>query len=82
MSKLLKSMLFVAVAGAALAACGGGGSETAPPPVVVVPPAAKLEDGFGINFGIDYRADPNTDAKDPVPGDIIPLDLTIDPVTI
>ena len=81
MSKLLRNMLFVTVAGAALAACGGGDEATTTPPVVV-PPAPKLEDGFGANFGIAFRADPNSIAKDPQPGDIIPLSLTALPVTI
>ena len=65
-----------------LAACGGDNNQaaTTPPPVV---PAAKLEDQFGANFGVAYRADPNTDpAKNPVDGDIIPLSLTTDPVAI
>lgn len=70
-----------------LAACGDGNQSTVtppvtPPPVVVPPPAPKLEDQFGTNFGIAYRADPNTDAKDPAPGDIVPLSLTTDPVAL
>lgn len=82
MAKFTRRIIAVALAGTALASCGGGGNDAPPPPVVVTPPAAKIEDGFGANFGIAYRADPNTDAKDPVGGDIIPLDLTTDPVTI
>lgn len=64
-----------------LAACGNNNTPTPitqPPPV----PAAKLEDQFGAGFGVAYRADANTDAKDPVPGDIVPLSLTTDPVAI
>ena len=82
MAKLIRNVAAATVMGAGLAACGGSKSSAPPPPVVVTPPAAKLEDGFGANFGIAYRADPNTDAKDPVAGDIIPLSLTTDPVTI
>lgn len=82
MSKLIRNVTTATLLGAALAACGGSNKAPPPPPVVVVPPAAKLEDGFGANFGIAYRADPNTDAKDPVAGDIIPLSLTTDPTTI
>ncbi len=64
-----------------LAACGNNNTPTTvtPPPPA---PAAKLEDQFGANFGTAYRADPNTDAKDPMPGDIVPLSLTTDPVAI
>ncbi len=64
-----------------LAACGNSNtpsSITQPPPM----PVAKFEDQFGANFGTAYRADPNTDAKDPMPGDIVPLSLTTDPVAI
>ena len=82
MAKLLRNVTAVALMGAGLAACGSGKKTAPPPPVVVVPPAAKLEDGFGANFGIAYRADPNTDAKDPAAGDIVPLSLTTDPTTI
>lgn len=64
-----------------LAACGNNNtpsSITQPPPM----PAAKLEDQFGAGFGVAYRADPNTDPKDPMASDIIPLSLTTDPVAI
>ena len=81
MANLLRNIAVVTVLAAALAACGG--EDKAPtPPVVVTPPAAKLEDGFGTNFGTAYRADPNTEAKDPAPGDLVPLSLTTDPTTI
>ena len=66
---------------AGLAACSNNNPTPAPPPVVV-PPAAKLEDQFGANFGIAYRADPLSEAKDPAPGDIIPLSLTAEPVPL
>ncbi len=82
MIKLIRNLTVVVLAAAGLAACGSSKKATPAPPPVVVPPAAKLEDGFGVNFGIAYRADPNTDAKDPVPGDIIPLSLTTDPTVI
>lgn len=72
----------LAIAAGGVSGCGGGTDSPAvtPPPVVV--PAAKLEDQFGTNFGIAYRNNPNTDATDPASGDIIPLSLTTDPVTI
>ena len=83
MRKLYWQIAAISMMAGGLSACGGGGNSTpAPPPVVVPPPAPKLEDGFGTNFGIDFRADPNTDAKDPLPGDLIPLSLITDPVTI
>lgn len=73
----------VAMVAGGLSACGNNNYSAPPPPVVVPPPPApKVEDQFGTNFGIAYRADPNTDAKDPMAGDIIPLSLTTDPVTL
>lgn len=82
MSKMIRNVAAVTLIGAGLAACGGGGKSSEPPPPVVVPPAPKLEDGFGANFGIAYRNDMNTDAKDPATGDVIPLSLTTDPTAI
>lgn len=72
----------VAMLAGGLAACGDN-DKTPTPPVVVPPaPAPRVEDQFGTNFGIAFRAEPNTDAKDPMAGDIIPLSLTTDPVTL
>lgn len=81
MTSIKKRILAICFASAALAACGNS-NNSATPPVVVTPPAAKLEDQFGANFGTAYRADPNSVAKDPAPGDIIPVDPTKDAVTI
>lgn len=81
MRTLYWRLLAVAVAAGGVSACGSSGSTTAAPPPVVTP-AAKLEDQFGTNFGIAFRNNPNTDATDPAPGDIIPLSLTTDPVAI
>ena len=76
-----KTATIVAIAGG-LSACGSD-TATAPPTSVTPPPAtAKVEDGFGANFGIAYRADANSIAKDPVAGDIAPLDLTKDATTL
>lgn len=86
MARFTRRILAVCLAGTALASCGGGGggdnAAPAPPVVVPPPPAPRLEDGFGANFGIAFRADPNTEARDPVAGDIIPLSLVTDPTTI
>ena len=65
-----------------LAACGGDSSTPAQPPTPAPAPAAKLEDQFGTNFGVAYRNNPNTDATDPTAGDIVPLSLTTDAVTL
>ena len=73
----------VAMVAGGLSACGNSNNTPPPPPVVVPPPPApKVEDQFGTNFGIAYRADPNTDAKDPMAGDIIPLSLTTEAVVL
>lgn len=87
MTSLIRNFAIAAVLGVGLAACGGGGSDSPPPPpppVVVPPPPppTKLEDSFGVGFGMAFRADMNTEARDPVPGDLIPLSLTTEPTTI
>ena len=81
----IKRVAFVSAVSAGLAACGGGGSDTAapPPPVVVVPPvAAPIEDSFGAGFGMRFRVGMNTDATDPVPGDLGPISFTTEATTI
>ena len=83
MKSLYWRLAAVAMAAGGLSACGNNNNTPAPPPVVVPPPPApKVEDQFGTNFGIAYRADPNTDAKDPMAGDIIPLSLTTEAVVL
>ena len=82
MAHLFRKLAAVGLMAAGLAACGGSNSSAPPAPVVVVPAAPRLEDQFGANFGTAYRADPNTDARDPVAGDIVPLSLTTEAVTI
>lgn len=63
---------------AALEACSGGGGSARTPPPVVVP----QEDFFGTAFGVDFRADPNSDPVVPKAGDIIPVSLTTNPQPI
>jgi hypothetical protein len=55
---------------AGLTACGGGGGYGGGG----MPPAQRLEDMFGQGFGQTFRADPNSDPRNPAAGDIIPLD--------
>ena len=81
----IKRVAFVSAVSAGLAACGGGGSDTVapPPPVVVVPPPpAPIEDSFGAGFGTRFRVGMNTDATDPVPGDLGPISFTTEATTI
>ncbi|MBC7768927.1 MAG: hypothetical protein H7124_09075 [Phycisphaerales bacterium] len=67
-------MLILALA-LGVSACGGsGGGGGLPPP----PPAAPLEDTFGAGFGATFRADPNSNPRDPAAGDIVPVDPTKD----
>ncbi len=82
MTKNLWKVAGIAALASALAACGGSSSSAPTPPVIVPPVATPLEDQFGANFGTAYRAAPNTDAKDPVAGDIVPLSLTTEATTI
>ena len=82
MTKNTKRIIAICLASAALAACGGSNNTPPAPPVAVTPPAAKLEDQFGAGFGTAFLADPNTEAKDPAPGDLNPVDLLREPITI
>jgi len=82
MTKLLRNAVVAVSMGSALVACGNNSSAPPAPAPVTPPVAAKLEDGFGTGFGMAFRMDANIDAKDPVAGDLIPLSLTTEPVTI
>lgn len=77
---MIRSILALGVVATCLSACGNGNGGGTTPPVVT--PAIKTEDQFGAGFGTRYRADPNTKATDPIPGDLIPLSLTTKPVPI
>lgn len=63
---------------AALEACSGSGGGVKTTPPVVVP----QEDFFGTAFGVDFRADPNSNPVTPKAGDIIPVSLTTEPQPI
>ncbi len=74
---LLIRLALLGGAALALTGCGGGHSSATvtPPPVTTL----KLEDTFGTQFGVDYRASPNSQPVKPAAGDIIPLTLTDQP---
>jgi hypothetical protein len=64
-----------------LAACGGGGgSDKAPTPPVVVTTAQ--EDKFGLAFGADFRASPNSEPATVKDGDIVPVSFMTEPIDI
>jgi len=92
-----KSLMLAAVAATALAACGGSDNDFVAPPVAVIPPQppaptpppppppppmGNLEDGFGAGFAAAFQQDAFAEPIDPVTGDIIPLDVTADPVPV
>lgn len=70
-----KLMLALALAVAA-SACGGGGGGGG------LPQQQRLEDTFGAGFGQAFRANPNSDPRDPAAGDVVPADLTRDATPI
>ena len=76
MRGLLAGGLALSVAG-----CGGGGgsSSSGGSPVVVATPQ---EDKFGTMFGIDFRAVANSEPANVSDGDIVPVSLTTEPITI
>ena len=63
-----------------VAACGGGNSSRTPTPGQTS--SARQEDQFGIAFGNDFRADPNSEPAQVADGDIIAVSLTTEPVAI
>lgn len=81
MTSKAQRFLAICLLSATVTACGSNNANTTPV-ALVTPPAAKVEDGFGAGFGTAYRADPNTEAKDPVATDINPVDPTKEPTTI
>jgi hypothetical protein len=76
------SFVVLATTVAACSGGGGGGSVVVSPPPPPPPPPAPQEDFFGTQFGIDFRADANSDPVTPKKGDIIPVSLTTDPQSL
>ena len=68
-----------------LAACGGGGGgggqDSPPAPPVSVITTAQ-EDRFGVAFGADFRAGLNGEPANVSDGDIVPVNLTTEPIDI
>jgi hypothetical protein len=62
----------------ALSACNNDKDDVAV--VTPTPPAAKFEDQFGATFGVAFRADANSEARDIASGDVITPSLTAEPV--
>lgn len=73
-----KHIIFMLALGLAACSGGGGGGGGLPQP----PPAAPIEDNFGAGFGAAFRANPNSEPRDPMAADIIPVDVTKDPVLL
>lgn len=82
-SRLLTRALLAGGLVLSVSACGGGGSGSAgsgtTPPVVVATPQ---EDKFGSMFGIDFRADANSEPANVSDTDIVPVSLTTEPINI
>jgi hypothetical protein len=76
--KTIARLALLGMVAVALAGCGGGGSVSTPTPIT----AQRLEDTFGTQFGVDYRASPNSVPVKPVAGDIVPLSLTTPPALL
>ncbi len=64
-----------------LSACGSTNLPT-PTPTPSATAAAKQEDQFGLAFGTDFRADPNTEPAAVNDGDLIAISLVTEPVAI
>lgn len=79
---LLLQASAVSMLATGLAACGGGNGSNTPTPMPGQTGAARQEDQFGIAFGNDFRADPNSEPAQVADGDIVAVSLTTEPVTI
>jgi hypothetical protein len=79
-TQLLLQASAVTVLATGLAACGNGNSTPTPTPGQTA--AARQEDQFGIAFGNDFRADPNSEPAQVADGDVVAVSLTTEPVTI
>lgn len=64
-----------------LAGCGGGGGSDKPPTPPKVVTTAQ-EDKFGLAFGMDFRASPNSEPATVNEGDIVPVSFTTEPIDI
>lgn len=73
-----RNLLAMALIGATLAGCGNSVDDDTPPMMV----QPRQEDQFGANFGAAFRADANSEPRTPADGDIVPVSLTAEPVTI
>jgi hypothetical protein len=77
--KTIARLALLGMVAVALAGCGGGGGSVSTPNPIM---AQRLEDTFGTQFGVDYRASPNSVPVKPVAGDIVPLSLTTPPALL
>jgi ABC-type glycerol-3-phosphate transport system substrate-binding protein len=78
MTKFVRNLGLLGVSGLALSACGGGGgggSPATPPaaPVVVAP--TSFQSQAGAAFAAFFDASPNSEPREPGPGDVPPLNL-------
>lgn len=73
-----RNLLALALIGSTLAGCGNSVDDDTPPMMV----QPRQEDQFGANFGAAFRADANSEPRTPADGDIVPVSLTAEPVTI
>lgn len=81
MNSRTRAIIIAASLSVLLAACGGkaNNDDNPPPPVVMQP---RQEDQFGANFGVLFRADPNSEAANASEGDVVGVSLTTEPATI
>jgi hypothetical protein len=75
--------------GLALAGCDNNSKNIFRPPAAPLPPApappppaAAFEDNFGAGFGEAFRRGEFDEPREIVPGDIIPVSFTDDPLEI
>jgi hypothetical protein len=81
MTQSLGKIVLVSLMVVGLAACKKD-RKVQPQPPEPPPPAQPqaLEDKFGANFGTTFRANKDSEPRDPADGDIIPVNSTAEPI--
>lgn len=82
MNNRARAIMIAASLSVLLSACGGKANNDDDNPPLPVPMQPRQEDQFGANFGVLFRADPNSEAANASEGDVVGVSLTTEPATI
>jgi hypothetical protein len=68
--------------GLVLAGCSGNNNTPTPTPTPTPTVGVRQEDNFGVAFGTAFRASADSEPYSPADGDVSPVSLTAEPMTI